>query len=131
MIEINLRARKAVGLCSELEMCLIFNEGIEIRYRQSGMIILCSADDWKSARIPKRYKDVITIEHAQGLLALDELKYTGDLEQLDGYSFTLVVKDGSVERIFEANELDMEMNELTFALSEWAMNLAEKAKKMP
>lgn len=108
-------------------MCLTFDENIEIRYRQSGMIMLDSAEGWKSVRVPKRYKDVVTREQAQELLALDELRYTGDLLQLDGYSFTLVVKDESAERIFEANELDMEMNELTFALSEWMMNLAEKS----
>ncbi len=128
MIEIDLRARKASGLCQETEMCLIFDEGIEIRHRQSGMFMLDStADEWKSVRVPKRYKDVITREHAQELLALEGLKYTGDLEQLDGYSFTLVVKGDGAERVFDGVELDMEMNELTFALSEWIMNLAEKS----
>ena len=127
MIEINLRASTVLRGFSEIEMCLTFDENIEIRYRQSGMIMLDSAEGWKSVRVPKRYKDVVTREQAQELLALDELRYTGDLLQLDGYSFTLVVKDESAERIFEANELDMEMNELTFALSEWMMNLAEKS----
>lgn len=128
MIEIDLRARKASGLCQETEMCLTFDEGIEIRHRQSGMFMLDStADEWKSVRVPKRYKDIITREHAQELLALEELKYAGDLEQLDGYSFTLVVKGDGAERVFDGDELDMEMNELTFALSEWIMNLAEKS----
>ena len=127
MIEINLRASTVLRGFSEIEMCLTFDENNEIRYRQSGMIMLDSAEDWKSVRVPKRYKDVITREHSHEFLTLEELNYTGNLAQLGGYSFTLVVKDESAERIFEANELDMEMNELTFALSEWAMNLAEKS----
>lgn len=127
MIEINLRARKASGLCQETEMRLTFDEGIEILYKQNGMMMLDPTEEWKSLRVPKRYKDVITRERALELLALEELKYAGDLEQLDGYSFTLVVKGDDVEREFDGNELDMEMNELTFALSEWIMNLAEKS----
>ncbi len=127
MIEIDLRARKAGLLCSDTELRLTFDEGIEILYKQNGMMMLDPTEEWKSLRVPKRYKDVITREHAQELLALEELKYTGDLEQLDGYSFTLVVKEDGAEREFDGNELDMEMNELTFALSEWIMNLAEKS----
>lgn len=127
MIEIDLRARKAGLLCSETELRLTFDEGIEILYKQNGMMMLDPTEEWKSVRVPKRYKDVITREHAQELLALEELKYTGDLEQLDGYSFTLVVKEDGAERVFDGDELDMEMNELTFALSEWIMNLAEKS----
>ena len=127
MIEIDLRARKAGLLCSDTELRLTFDEGIEILYKQNGMMMLDPTEEWKSLRVPKRYKDVITREHAQELLALEELKYAGDLEQLDGYSFTLVVKEDGAERVFDGDELDMEMNELTFALSEWIMNLAEKS----
>lgn len=127
MIEIDLRARKAGLLCSDTELRLTFDEGIEILYKQNGMMMLDPTEEWKSVRVPKRYKDVITRERALELLALEELKYAGDLEQLDGYSFTLVVKGDGAERVFDGDELDMEMNELTFALSEWIMNLAEKS----
>ncbi len=125
-MEIYLKAYKVSDISKEMEMRITFHEDGKPE-------VVCKVggpageedENWKTVRVPKRHKDAVTLERAIELYELDDLHYNGDVMILDGYSFDLEVKMGEDVRTFQANDLDMEMNELTLALSDWAMGLCE------